>query len=68
MVGDSFDNPSNSVRLDGYALVTLRAAMALTDALELYGRIENLFDTDYQTVAGYGSYPRAATIGVRAKF
>lgn len=68
MVGDSFDNPSNSVRLDGYALVTLRAAMALTDALELYGRIENLFDTDYQTVARYSSYPRAATIGVRAKF
>ena len=68
MVGDSFDNPSNTVRLNGYALVAVRAAMSLNDVLEVYGRIDNLFDSNYQTVAGYGSYPRAATVGVRAKF
>lgn len=66
LVGDSFDDQANLVRLDGYALVTLRASMPLSERLELYGRIENLTDAKYQTVAGYGTYGRAASIGVRA--
>ena len=68
LIGDSFDNATNSVRLDGYALVGLRASMPLTDGLEMYGRIDNLFDADYIMVAGYNSFGRRATIGVRAKF
>lgn len=68
LVGDSFDNASNSVRLDGYALVELRAAVPLTDGVELFGRIENLFDTQYETVASYGTYGRSAYAGVRGRF
>lgn len=68
LAGDSFDDQANLVSLDGYALVTLRAAMPLSDRLELYGRIENLTDSKYQTVAGYGTYGRAAYAGVRAKW
>ena len=68
MVGDSFDNASNSVRLDGYALAGVRAAFAIGDHLELYGRVDNLFDADYATASGYGVYGRAAYGGVRAKF
>ncbi len=67
-VGDSFDDAANQVSLDGYALLTLRAALPLNDRLELYGRIENLTDARYQTVAGYGTYGRAAYAGVRAKW
>jgi vitamin B12 transporter len=40
----------------------------VTEDLELYGRIENLFDTEYQTVAGYRAYGRNAHFGLRAKF
>ena len=68
LIGDSFDNATNSVRLDGYALVGLRASMPLSDGLEVYGRVDNLFDADYIMVAGYNSFGRRATIGVRAKF
>lgn len=68
LVGDSFDNASNTVRLDGYALVDLRASLPVTDSLEVYGRIENLLDAQYVVVAGYNTYGRNAAIGVRAKF
>ena len=68
LIGDSFDNAANSVRLNGYALVGLRASMPLTDTLEVYSRIDNLLNADYNVVAGYNSFGRNATIGVRAKF
>ena len=66
--GDSFDNASNSVRLDGYTLAHLRASYPLNDQLELYGRVENLFDTQYVQVAGFNTYGRNAHFGIRAKF
>ena len=66
-VGDTFDNIGNTVRLDGYALASLRAELPLGDRLALYGRVENLFDEQYQTVAGYGTPGRAAFGGVRLR-
>lgn len=68
LVGDRFDNASNSVPLDGYALVTLRASMPLGEHFELFGRVENVSDESYQTVAGYGSYGRSVYGGVRLKW
>ncbi|MBK6706639.1 MAG: TonB-dependent receptor [Sphingomonadales bacterium] len=68
MVGDSRDGFGGSIRLDGFALATIRAAVPVTKNLELYGRVENLFDADYQTVAGYNAYGRNAHFGLRAKF
>ncbi|PAX06727.1 TonB-dependent receptor plug domain-containing protein [Sphingomonas lenta] len=66
-VGDSFDDAANATRLDGYVLADLRAAVALTDRVELYGRVENLFDEEYQTVFRYGAASRAAYGGVRLR-
>ena len=68
LAGGSFDDRGNFTRLDGYGLLTLRAALPLGDKFELYGRVENLTDTQYQTVAGYGSYGRSAFVGMRAKW
>jgi vitamin B12 transporter len=68
MVGDSFDDATNSVRLDGYALAGVRASMPIGQNLELYGRVDNLFDADYATAAGFGTYGRAAYGGVRVSF
>lgn len=68
MVGDSFDNAGNTARLDGYALVGVRAEVPLNDALVLYGRIDNLFDAEYQVVSGYGTIGRAAYGGIRLRF
>ncbi|MBS0408628.1 MAG: TonB-dependent receptor, partial [Proteobacteria bacterium] len=64
----SFDTASNTVALHGYTLVDLRASYPLTDRIEVYGRIENLFDEHYETAFQYGSNGRGAFAGVRARF
>ncbi|QGP79025.1 TonB-dependent receptor plug domain-containing protein [Sphingobium sp. CAP-1] len=68
MVGDSFDDVANTRRLDGYELVGLRASLPVGDHLEVYGRIDNLFDQGYATAYGYNAYGRAAYGGVRVRF
>jgi vitamin B12 transporter len=50
-----------------YATVTLRAAVPVTEHIELFGRIENLGDKRYQTVANYNTSGRAAYVGIRGK-
>lgn len=67
IVGESFDNAGNTVRLDGYEIVDLRAAFEVLDGIELFGRVENVFDADYQTAAGYGSAGRGAFVGLRGR-
>ena len=67
MVGDSFDNPANTVRLDGYALTSIRAEVPVGERVALYGRVDNLTDERYQTAATYGTLGRAAYGGVRVK-
>ncbi|MCP3732552.1 TonB-dependent receptor [Sphingomonas sp. MG17] len=68
VVGDSFDNAANTRRLDGYALAGVRASFPIGEVLELYGRIDNLFDAQYATAYGYGTFGRAAYGGVRVRF
>jgi vitamin B12 transporter len=65
--GPSWNDAANSQRLKAYTLVDLRAAYALGPKIEVYGRVENLFDERYQTVLTYGAPGRAAYAGVRAK-
>ncbi len=67
MVGDSFDDQANTVRLDGYALGGVRAEFPIGDRFAVYGRIDNVTDASYQTIAGYGTYGRAAYGGVRLR-
>lgn len=67
-VSHSFDDPGHFTRLSDYVLVDLRAAFPVTEAVELYGRIENLFDEQYQTAAGYGQPGRAAYAGIRLRY
>ncbi len=68
MVGDSFDDAANAVRLDGYALAGIRASLPVGRNFEVYGRVDNLFNADYATASGYGVYGRAAYGGVRVSF
>lgn len=65
LVSASFDDAANLARLQGYALLDLRAEWAVTDQISLFGRIENVWDEGYQTASGYGTQGRAAYIGVR---
>lgn len=65
VVGDSFDNAANTRPLDGYVLADVRASYGITDNLEIFGRVENLFDADYETVFLYGQPGRTVFGGVR---
>jgi vitamin B12 transporter len=68
MVGDSFDDLANSRRLDGYALAGVRASMPVSDGIEIFGRIDNLLDVNYETATDFGSPGRSAYMGARARF
>ena len=67
-IGTSLDNASNTRRLPGYVIADVRAAFPLTRHIEVYGRIENLFDEHYATVFQYGTPGRAAYGGVRVTY
>lgn len=66
--GKSYDNASNAQRLGGYTLVDLRAEVALSDAVKLFARAENLFDEEYMTAFRYGSLGRSVYAGIRGRF
>ncbi|HKR89255.1 MAG TPA: TonB-dependent receptor [Phenylobacterium sp.] len=66
--GDRFDNTANTTVLKGYVLWDIRASYPINDTVEVYGRIENLFDRSYETIRNYGQLGRAAYAGVRATF
>lgn len=59
---------AGGVMLDDYWLTDLRGEVALAEGLSLYGRVENLFDTDYATASGYGTLGRSFYAGARARF
>ncbi|GGI81824.1 hypothetical protein GCM10007973_17810 [Polymorphobacter multimanifer] len=66
-VGRTFDNAANTTRLEGYVLADLRAAFPIGRGIEIYGRIENLFNERYETVLLYGQPGRAGYAGVRMR-
>jgi vitamin B12 transporter len=53
------------VRLDGYALVDLRAEYLFSDSLRLQARLENLLDKDYETLAYYNQPGRGVYLTLR---
>jgi len=63
--GRCFDDFANRVRLDPYALVDLRAEYDFTESLRLQGRIEKLFDEDYETAAFYNQPGRSFYLTLR---
>lgn len=63
--GRRFDDPANTVRLDGYTLLDLRASYAFSEALQIQARLENVFDTEYETVAYYNQPGRGLYVTLR---
>lgn len=66
--GRSFDDAANRNVLDSYTLVDFRASYAVSESLEVFGRIENAFDERYETIRRYGTPGRAFFGGVRKTF
>lgn len=59
---------SRVVNLDAYTLGRLAASYQLTSELQLYGRVDNLFDEDYEDVYGYATPGRGVYGGLRVSF
>jgi vitamin B12 transporter len=67
----AFTDPSFTpvlANLHAFTLVNLNATWRLNQTVELYGRIENLFDQTYQEVFSFQGAGRAAYAGVRLRF
>jgi vitamin B12 transporter len=60
--------PAAVVRLHDYALGSLRFGYRILPQLELYARMENVFDADYQDVVGYNTPGRTVYAGLRVAF
>ena len=48
------DESNTAEELDGFTIVNIRANYRWTDRVEIFGRINNLFDTDYETFGVFG--------------
>ncbi|OYQ31803.1 hypothetical protein CHU95_19855 [Niveispirillum lacus] len=68
-VGKQRDTASaTSPILDSYTTVDVTARWAVLDNVSLFGRVENLFDEDYQEVRTYRAPGRSAFGGVTVTF
>ena len=48
-------SPSRRVKLDQYTLVNLAVSYDITKNFQLFGRVENLLDKEYEEVKGFGT-------------
>ena len=60
--GRENDSPTDN---DAFVRLDLRAAYAFSEQLEIYGRIENATDADYQDISGYAEPGISAFGGIR---
>jgi len=54
--------------LDDYAVLDVSLAYSVSDAVDLYARVQNAADETYQEIVGYHSAGRSAYAGVRLRF
>lgn len=55
------------IPLAAYTLVNLGADLRLTDNVQLFGRVENLLDEDYEEIYTFATSGTAGYVGVRVK-
>jgi len=65
--GKETDGPFGS-DVDSWIRVDLAAAYEVSSSIEIYGRIENLFDEDYQQISGFGTPGLSGYAGMRLSF
>lgn len=66
---DDIDPVSYSrTEMDAYTLVNLAALYQVSENITIFGRIENLFDEDYEEVLGYGTPDRSGFAGIKLTF
>ncbi|MFN3171853.1 MAG: TonB-dependent receptor plug domain-containing protein [Hyphomicrobiales bacterium] len=66
--GERFSRSRERDPLDPYTRVDVTASYQAHEHLEIYGRIENLFDVEYEEINGYNTPRLSAYAGIRATF
>ena len=56
------------VSLPGYVVANLTGQLQLSDAWQLHARIENLFDTEYETAASYRMQERSGFVELKYRW
>ena len=56
------------VELDDYEVFNLKASYQVLDGFHVYGRVENLFDEDYEEVTDFNTSGRAFSAGFKYSF
>jgi vitamin B12 transporter len=56
------------VTLDSYTLLNMAASYDLIDSLQLFVRLDNILDSDYEQIKGYGTPGLSVFGGLRAHF
>ena len=59
---------TDTTTLDSWLRVDVTGRYALSERVEVYGRIENLFDEDYQQILGYGTPGLSGSLGIRLRY
>ncbi len=59
---------TGGIVVDSWTRFDLTGRYDLNDNVEVYGRIENLFDEDYQQLLGYGTPGLSGSLGLRVKY
>ena len=66
---DDFSSfPATRVDLENYTLVNTTVNYQLNPSVELYARLENLLNEQYEDVLGFQTLDRGGYVGVRLKF
>lgn len=65
---DQTQNKYSGESSDEFWTADLALRYAVTDSVSLHGRVENLFDADYEEEVGYGTPGRSAYAGITVKF
>lgn len=61
-------NTFDTVKMGGYTVVNLAASYYLNENMEIFGRVENLLDREYEEVKGYGTAGLSVFGGVKLIF
>ncbi|MBN2712871.1 MAG: TonB-dependent receptor [Planctomycetes bacterium] len=67
-VGSRFTNATNTEKLKNYTVVNVSSSYKLSDNWQIYGRVENLLDRQYEEVADYDTPGIGAFLGIKVSF
>ena len=67
-VGSQFNDRDNTRRVGSFDVVNLAVNYDLSEQLQAYVRVDNLFDEEYEEVLYYGTPGRSVFGGIRANF